>query len=104
EWSFSVFFLTVVWEKFVAVNFDKISLTAKMTAYMRQYSDIPFAKEVAQQVRAREALEKLLQNSHISPDDLVWYAPIFEVRYKSIAQMIRKSQARQVIELASGLS
>lgn len=86
------------------VNFDKVSLTAKLTAYMRQYSDIPFAKDVAQQLHAREAFEKLLQDSQMHPEDLLWYAPIFEVRYKSVAETIRNSGARQVLELASGLS
>ena len=30
------------------VNFEKISLTARLAAYMRQFVDIPFAQEVAE--------------------------------------------------------
>jgi O-methyltransferase involved in polyketide biosynthesis len=88
----------------MTVNFEKISLTAKLAAYMRQYSDIPFARDVAQQLRAQQAFEKLLCDNQMGPEDLLWYAPIFEVRYKSIAEMLRKSEAKQVLELASGFS
>ena len=88
----------------MAVNFEKISLTARLTAYMRQYSDIPFAKDVANRLQAEAAFEKLLRDNELSPKDLLWYAPILEVRYKSVAETIRKSRATQVLELASGFS
>ena len=88
----------------MTVNFEKVSLTARLTAYMRQYSDIPFAKDVAIRLRAEEAFEKLLRDNELSPKDLLWYAPILEVRYKSVAETIRKSRANQVLELASGFS
>lgn len=86
------------------VNYEKISLTAKLAAYMRQFSDIPFAKDVALHIKAQQAFESLLRDNDMQPEDLLWYAPIFEVRYKSIAAAIRKSGIRQVLELASGLS
>ncbi len=86
------------------VNFEKISLTARLTAYMRQYSDILFAKDVANRLRAEEAFEKLLRDNELSPKDLLWYAPILEVRYKSVAETIRKLRTTQVLELARGFS
>ena len=86
------------------MNFKNISLTARLTAYMRQYSDIPFAKDVANRLRAEEAFEKLLRDNELSPKDLLWYAPLLEVRYKSVAETIRKLRATQVLELASGFS
>lgn len=85
-------------------DFANISMTAKLTAYMRQASDIPFAKEVARFVHADEALASLLQEQQMRLEEILWYAPVFEVRYKSIASAIRKSGLRQVLELASGLS
>jgi len=88
----------------MTVNFEKISLTARLTAYMRQYSDIPFARDVANRLQAEAAFEKLLRDNELSPKDLLWYAPILEVRYKSVAETIRKSRATQVLELASGFS
>lgn len=88
----------------MTLNFEKISLTARLTAYMRQYSDIPFAKDVAIRLRAEEAFERLIRDNELSPKDLLSYAPILEVRYKSVAETIRKSRATQVLELASGFS
>lgn len=85
-------------------DLEKISMTAKLTAYMRQYSDIPFAKEVAAFVRAKQAMDCLERIGDFSFTDLLWYAPLFEVRYKSIASYIGKSGIEQVLELASGFS
>jgi O-methyltransferase involved in polyketide biosynthesis len=67
-------------------------------------SDIPFAKDVANRLQAEAAFEKLLRDNELSPKDLLWYAPLLEVRYKSVAETIRKSRATQVLELASGFS
>ena len=88
----------------MTVHFDKISLTAKLAAYMRQFSDIPFAQDVAQHLRAQEAFERLLRDHQMRPEDLLWYAPLFEVRYKSIAATMRKLPVSQVLELASGVA
>lgn len=88
----------------MAHDFAKISPTAKLAAYMRQFSDIPFAPEIAELVRAAKAFEALLRDKTLQPEDLTWYAPIFEVRHKSINAMIRRAGARQVFELAAGLS
>jgi O-methyltransferase involved in polyketide biosynthesis len=52
----------------------------------------------------REVFEAPLQGHGIKPDDLLWYAPIFEVRYKSVTSAIQMSGCRQVLELASGLA
>jgi O-methyltransferase involved in polyketide biosynthesis len=85
-------------------GFERISLTARLTAYMRQFSDIPFAADVAERLRALEAFESLLRDHELRPEDMLWYAPVFEVRYRSIEAAIRASGATQVLELASGLS
>jgi O-methyltransferase involved in polyketide biosynthesis len=84
--------------------FAKISLTAKLAAYMRQFSDVPFAADVAHLLRAEEAFDALLADQGIGPTDLLWYAPVFEVRYKSVARAIAAARVTQVLELASGLS
>ena len=41
----------------------KISLTAQLAAYMRQFSDIPFAGDVAELLHSREVFEALLRAS-----------------------------------------
>jgi O-methyltransferase involved in polyketide biosynthesis len=86
------------------LDYSKIALTAKLTAYLRQFTDISFAKDVAEVINARAAFEDLLWNKHLKADALIWYAPILEARYKSITEMIRRSDVHQVLELASGLS
>ncbi len=59
---------------------------------------------MANRLRAEEAFEKLLRDNQLNPKDLLWYAPILEVRYKSVAETIRKLRMTQVLELASGFS
>jgi O-methyltransferase involved in polyketide biosynthesis len=88
----------------MAISFEKVSLTAQLAAYMRQFSDISFAGDVAELLHSREVFEELLQGHEMRPDDLLWYAPIFEVRYKSVTAAIQRSGCRQVLELASGLA
>ncbi len=88
----------------MSISFEKVSLTAQLAAYMRQFSDIPFASDVAELLHSREVFEALLQGHDMRPDDLLWYAPIFEVRYKSVTAAIERSGCRQILELASGLA
>ncbi|HEX9076860.1 MAG TPA: class I SAM-dependent methyltransferase [Anaerolineae bacterium] len=88
----------------MAISFEKVSLTAQLAAFMRQFSDIPFAGDVAELLHSREVFQALLQGHDIKPDDLLWYAPVFEVRYKSVTAAIQRSGCRQVLELASGLA
>src|SRR5438132_12770581 len=71
---------------------------------MRQLSELPCAQEVAQHLRAQEAFERLLREHQMRPEELLWYAPLFEVRYKSIAATLRKLAVSQVLELASGVA
>ncbi len=86
------------------IDYEKISLTAQLAAYMRQFSDIPFARDVAELLHSREVFEALLRGQQMVPEDLLWYAPIFEARYKSVSQAIRRTGSYQVLELASGLT
>ena len=85
-------------------DFDRISMTARFVSYWRQYTDIPFAQDVAGYIHAKEVIGAFLDEYHIAPAEISWYAPLFEVRYKSIVEAIRRKGIRQVIELASGLS
>lgn len=80
-----------------------ISVTAKVAAYYRQFSDIPFAREVAKRIGADAAFDQLLREHGLERDKLTFYAPMFEARYKSLTQLLQ-SGAPQVLELASGYS
>src|SRR6185295_20425960 len=81
-----------------------ISATAKLSAYYRQFSDIPFAAEVATLIGADDTVGQITRDHGLEPEKLTFYAPMFEARYKSITQLIRKSGASQILELASGYS
>ncbi|HEY8927171.1 MAG TPA: class I SAM-dependent methyltransferase [Polyangia bacterium] len=81
-----------------------ISVTAKVAAYYRQFSDIPFAQEVARRIGADAAFDQILTEHGLDREKLTFYAPMFEARYKSLTQLILRSGAAQVLELASGYS
>lgn len=81
-----------------------ISVTAKVAAYYRQFTDIPFAQEVSQQIGAEAAFAQILKEHGLEAEKLTFYAPMFEARYKSITQLIRQSGTPQVLELACGYS
>ncbi len=96
-------------------DYNKISITAKLVAFFRQFSDIPFAKEVAEYVHAADAVTEIAKQFDESgasfsnsdselPEDAKVYAPVLEARYKSLVQLIRNSGTTQVLELASGFS
>jgi O-methyltransferase involved in polyketide biosynthesis len=81
-----------------------ISVTAKLAAYYRQFTDIPFAAEAASRLGAADAFDQLVRDHGLRPEQLTFYAPMFEARYKSITELIRRSGATQVLELACGYS
>ncbi len=85
-------------------NHSKISPTAKMVAYWRQFSDIPFAYEVAKLVHAEEVFKLFLKDTNVSIESMSWFAPMIEARYKSMIHMIRRQNIKQILELASGVS
>lgn len=85
-------------------DLSRISVTAKVAAYYRQFSDIAFAQEVARRIGADDAFEQILRDHGLERDTLTFYAPMFEARYKSISQLIAKSGCSQILELASGYS
>ncbi|MDZ8258294.1 class I SAM-dependent methyltransferase [Nostoc sp. ChiQUE01b] len=81
-------------------DFDKIILTAFMVSLARQFTDIPYAKELAQLIEM-QGLVKLSQPQN--QDKSVLLTARVEARYKAINQVIAQYQITQVLELASGL-
>lgn len=82
--------------------YDGIIPTGWLTAYGRTFSDIPYSREVF------EELEKIRQTSS-SADVLgemkeTKFAPHFEARHKLLNKLIRQTGINQVIEIAAGLS
>ncbi|WP_414569990.1 class I SAM-dependent methyltransferase [Nostoc sp. CCY 9925] len=81
-------------------DFDKIVLTGFLVSLARQFTDIPYAKELAQLIE-KQGLVKLPQPQN--QDRSVLLTARVEARYKAINQVIAKYQITQVLELASGL-
>jgi O-methyltransferase involved in polyketide biosynthesis len=88
-------------------SFDKISPTALMVAYARQFTDIPYSEELSQLVNAEAFVEQLdaaVEQFHGKKlDRAVEAAALFEARYKGINQLIAEFSSQQILELASGL-
>jgi NADPH:quinone reductase-like Zn-dependent oxidoreductase len=85
----------------VPADLSRISVTAKLAAYYRQFSDIAFAREAAKHIGADDAFEQLVRDHGLERDKLTFYAPMFEARYKSISQLLAASGCSQFLELAS---
>lgn len=81
-------------------EFDKIIHTAFMVSVTRQFTDIPYAKELAKLIEM-QGLVKLSQPQN--QDKSVLLTARVEARYKAINQVIAQYQITQVLELASGL-
>ena len=96
-----------------ASSFDKISPTALMVAYARQFTDIPYSQELSKLVNAEavvEEFEAVVERSQGQKlDRPVEIAVSIEGRYKAINQLMaqfpttQKFPTTQIIELASGL-
>jgi len=83
-----------------ASSFDKISPTALMVAYARQFTDIPYSLELSQMVDAEGVVLRLLEQQSDQPVEV---AVFVEGRYKAINQVMAQFTTTQIIELASGL-
>lgn len=96
------------------MDYSKISITAKLVAYFRKFSDIPFAQDVASYIGAEKAVMEIAGKVQSEDEDASHqkemtdqgkiFAPLLEARYKSIVQIIQKTGIKQVLELASGFS
>lgn len=77
-------------------NFESISPTAIVTAYPRQFTDIPYEKEIYQW------LQKNCKDNDIKLNKLL--APEIEARYKLTNKILDDLNVKQVIEIATGYS
>lgn len=81
---------------------SKISPTAKITAYWKSLSDIPYSEVIAKVVKAEKTAKEMIGDRiELSKS---FFPPILEVRYKSINYGLKKNGIENVLELASGLS
>lgn len=80
--------------------FNKISPTALLVTYARQFSDIPYVEEISELVKAQSVVEQYAANGI---EDLKYFAPVMEARYKATNRLLTQFGCRQILELASGL-
>jgi O-methyltransferase involved in polyketide biosynthesis len=81
--------------------YEKISPTAKFVAYLRSFTDIPYAREIAEVSDAKKAFEELAGESK---ESLIRFSPYWEARYKATNRIIMREGITQILEVAAGLS
>ncbi len=83
-------------------DYQDISSTARLVAYWRALSDIPYSKDIAEYVDAEETLKGFFgeERGIIS----VFMSPYIEARYKSINDSLRREGIENVLEIAMGFS
>lgn len=79
----------------------EISPTAKLTADLRQHSDIPFAGAIARLTDAA-SFARGMPGGGMPRDVRRWMAPLVEARYKCLTHAIEQAGVSQVFELAAG--
>ena len=80
----------------------KISPTAKITAYWRSLSDIPYAAEIADSLEAEKTAREFLGDRM---KVMASFSPVgMEARYKATNYGLKESGVANVLELACGLS
>lgn len=85
------------------INHEKISPTAKLVAFWRQFSDIPYAKDVATLIDVQTTWETLFNDIESDKNNTL-LSTVLELRYKSIHYYLKKNDFKQVLEFASGIS
>lgn len=83
-------------------DFDKISPTALLTAYARQFTEIPYTKEISELTNAIASVNQLMDREQAN-SVLGGLAVLVEGRYKAIEQILSQFHATQILELASGV-
>jgi O-methyltransferase involved in polyketide biosynthesis len=81
--------------------YDKIGTTAKLVAYLRTFTDIPFTKEIAEETGAKHDFETL---AGTSAESMTQFAFVFEARFKATDRIIAEHEVKQILEIAAGLS
>jgi O-methyltransferase involved in polyketide biosynthesis len=82
-------------------SYEKISPTAKLVAYLRIFTDIPYAKEIVVESGVKKTFQELAGESK---DTYFRFAPFWEARYKVTDRILAEYDMTQVLEIAAGLS
>jgi O-methyltransferase involved in polyketide biosynthesis len=82
-------------------DFDKIGLTAFGASLSRQFTNLPYARELAQWVESQGLVEYSLSQEQAKT--FAAGTVYLEARYRAINQVMAQYSITQVLELASGL-
>lgn len=84
-------------------NHYLISPTAKMVAWMRAQSDIPYSNQIAELTNSKKATQELLGGEGLE----WWMGSILEQRYKSLSALVQREAfdkgVKNIFEFASGV-
>lgn len=82
----------------------KISPTAKMVAYWRQFAELPYSRDIAELFHTKDTMTEIFSARDIEKMRNSFLIPYAELRYKSLQHAIESSGIKQIIEFASGIS
>ncbi len=83
-------------------DFSRVSSTALIPAFERGvFTTIPYAKETLEFLRARGAK---LTDGPWPEQEMRRHAPLFEARFRAVTRAVEEKGAKQMLELAAGLS
>lgn len=93
-------------------DFNKISPTARGSAYALSFCDIPYAEEIVEEAKVEEFLGALagrfgLANSpksFIIKKIIAKFAPLNEGRFRSASEILKRRGIKNILEIAAGLS
>lgn len=84
--------------------YERIAPTAWGVAYERAHSDIPYAKEILEEMDSVMNPSDPLQADYMDSVKRRSLAPQFEARFKLINRLFEENRTDQVLELAAGLA
>lgn len=84
------------------IELERVFKTAEMAAYLRSFSDIPYAQEISALAGAEKTFQEIFGSE--TGKNLQKRAPRFEARFKCVSALAKKSGTKNILELASGLS
>lgn len=87
---------------------EKISPTAKVVAFLRSFTDIPYVRVLSDKSNAEEIAREMFKKHNIELDDFLWLVPVIEARHKSmdyfLSLFLDVGCGDIVVDLASGFS
>ncbi len=85
----------------VRPSYEHVGPTAKMVAYMRTFSDIPYSEQISSMTKSEEVVTKQYGDQR---EQFQKRAPVLEARFKAVSRLVDQVGSRNILELASGIS